>query len=115
VIEIGAGKAIVRLPDDVAWRVVANVAIGVVDLRDLSGRVVNSRSVAEFGTSLRVVHEGGSETGPVLDVQIEVALGNIDIRPAPGLPLGLTPSIAPTTHLVPLLSGREILTTTEQS
>lgn len=115
VIEIGAGKAIVRLPDDVAWRVVANVGIGVVDLRDLSGRVVNSRSVDEFGTSLRVVHEGGSETGPVLDVQIEVALGNIDIRPAPGLPLSLTPSIAPTTHLVPLLSGREILTTTEQS
>ena len=77
--EVGLGRLVVLVPDDLRVRVRSDVEVG---------EVVETRETAPFTSSSTTTAPGvldlGSGTGPVLDVELEVGVGEIEVRRVQG-------------------------------
>jgi len=74
---VGLGQLVVLVPDDLRVQVTTDVGLGEVIERtaDLDGRLLGQRQRAEDG-----VFVVGPRTGPVLELDLEVGMGQIEVR-----------------------------------
>lgn len=77
-IEVGAGEVFVTPPTDVPWRIVAEVGLGELTVRD-GDDVLLRQSSEDVGNALEVVRTGGPQDGEVLDITVGVGLGELTI------------------------------------
>ena len=78
-------EIVVEVPTDVAWRITTGIGLGGYEVR--GGEEYVSTSVEDFETfplrdeasRTEFVREGGPDGGPVLDVHVDVGLGQVTI------------------------------------
>lgn len=87
VINVGAGEVVLTTPTDVPWRVVGKVGLGDTSITTDDTRVQRDSS-DNLGSPLEVLRTGGPQDGPVLDIVVDLRIGEFDLH---------TPAFTPTT------------------
>jgi phage shock protein PspC (stress-responsive transcriptional regulator) len=77
-VDVGAGEVILTLPSEVPWRVVGEVGLGELTVRSEDDGV-QRQSSEDLGNPLKVTRTGGPQDGDVLDVRVDVRLGELTI------------------------------------
>lgn len=77
VVDVGAGEVVVVVPNDVAWRVTGEVRIGEIVVSRPDGRTVDSTE--DVGNALTLDQAGGPRGGEVLDIHVDVRLGQLTV------------------------------------
>ncbi len=76
-IDMGAGEVILTVPAEVPWRVVGDVGLGELVVRTDDG--VERLSSEDVGNPLEIDRAGGPQDGDVLDIRVDVRLGELTI------------------------------------
>ncbi len=77
-IDMGAGEVVLTLPAEVPWRVVGDVGLGELVIRSDDG--VERLSSEDVGNPLAIDRAGGPQDGDVLDIRVDVRLGELTIN-----------------------------------
>lgn len=78
-VSVGAGEVVLVTPTSVPWRVLADVGIGDTSVTDQDGDVDRQTS-QDVGRPLEVVRTGGPQDGPVLDIVVDLRVGELDLH-----------------------------------
>ena len=78
VVDMGAGEVILTTPTEVPWRLVGEVRIGEILVDELDG-TSERLSTEDVGESLRVLRTGGPQDGEVLDIVVDLRLGQLTV------------------------------------
>lgn len=77
-IDVGAGEVMLTTPTDVPWRLVGEVRIGEIVVDEGVGDR-ERLSTEDVGDGLRVLRTGGPQDGEVLDIVVDVRLGQLTV------------------------------------
>lgn len=81
-VSVGAGEVVLTTPRSVPWRVVADVGLGDTSVTR-NAELLERRSSEDLDQSLEVVRTGGPQDGPVLDIVVDLRLGEFDLHTPP--------------------------------
>ena len=80
VIDLGAGEVILTTPTDVPWRLLGEVRIGEILVDEAGPDGTSERiSTEDVGESLTVLRTGGPQDGEVLDIVVDLRLGQLTV------------------------------------
>lgn len=82
VINVGAGEVVLITPTDVPWRVVGTVGLGDTSITS-NDTLVQRNSSDNLGSPLEVLRTGGPQDGPVLDIVVDLRIGELDLHTPP--------------------------------
>ena len=77
-IDVGAGEVSITTPTDVPWRLVGEVRLGEINVIGSDGEVTRT-DTENAGIPLDVELSGGPQDGDVLDIDVDVRLGQLTI------------------------------------
>lgn len=82
VVNVGAGEVVLITPTDVPWRVVGTVGLGDTSVTS-NDALVQRNSSDNLGSPLEVLRTGGPQDGPVLDIVVDLRVGELDLHTPP--------------------------------
>jgi hypothetical protein len=81
-ISVGAGEVVLVTPAAVPWRVVGDVGLGDVSV-SRNATLLERSTTQALDQPLEVLRTGGPQDGPVLDIVVDLRVGELDLHTPP--------------------------------